>query len=225
MNWQAKTPGETRRYRWEPALLDSETISSVSGATDSGTVTLTLTSEVEDGREGVTVLVAGGAAGETARISIDAVTSEGQTLSGVFFLPVRDEAPTLGNTVRDVVTFALRKIVGNGEAAEAEEAEAALEWLNGMILDWRLAGVDVGVSKTLELSDTLAIPDAFVSALKWNLRALMHAEYDVALSGADAMAATSTKRAVTNAVLDLQPLGFEAGLRREGTYWNFTRGY
>lgn len=225
MIWEPKTPGETRRYRWNPSLEEYETIATASGATDSGTVTLTVTNEVEDGKEGVTVLVAGGAAGETARISIDVTTSEGQAISGVFFVPVRAESPVLGNTARDVCNFALRKVVGNDATATASELDDALERLNAMLMLWRIDGLDVGIAKELAATDTLDIPDPYITAIKWCLREDVHAYYDVPMNAHDARMAFTAKRALVNDLLDLEELSFEPGLSREAGYWNFSRGY
>lgn len=211
--WEAKTPGETRRYRWEPALRRYEAFSAVTSAVDSGTVTISSAEmEAVDGARGVTVLVAGGSAGETARISLDLTTSEGRTLTGVFQVPVRAEAAILGNTGRDIVSFAIRKIVGNGESAEAPELDDALERLNAMLMLWRISGMDIGVSGLIEAGTVLSIPDEYLTAVKYSLREDLHEYYGAPLSARDLQTAEMARRAVATDLLDLGNLTFEGAL-------------
>jgi len=76
-----------------------------------------------------------------------------------------------------VVDYALRPIVGIGETAEDNEKADALEWLNGMIAFWRDQGADIGVSLPIILTDTLYVPDAYILAVKNNLRVLVAEQY------------------------------------------------
>lgn len=223
--WPAKTPDETVSRRWEPDLARDESISSVTANVDSGTVTLTATRETEGGKEGITVLVAGGATGESARVSLDVVTSEGRTLIGVFHIAVRAEAPVLAQTALDVCQFALRKIIGNGETAEADELDDALERLNAMLMLWRIQGMDVGIAKELASTDTLVIPDAYVTAIKWCLREDIHAFYGQPLNAQDAMMVAQAKSAVASSLLRFDDLSFDAGLTRHAQHWDYTRGF
>lgn len=225
MIWPAKTPDETVTQRWEPDLTSSESISSVAAATDGGTVTVTATNETKNGKAGITALVAGGAAGETARVSLEITTSKGNTLVGVFFIAVRAEAPVLGNTALDVCQFALRKIVGNGETAEAEELDDALERLNAMLMLWRIDGLDVGIAKELDSTDALDIPDPYITVIKWCLRDDVHTFYEQPLNAHDAMMVATAKNALAANLLTFGNLSFDHGLvQREGS-WDFTRGY
>lgn len=223
--WEAKTPDETVSRRWEPVLADNEGISTVAVAVDSGTVTATAESEVRRGKRGVTVTVVGGAAGETARVSVTVTTTENRTRIGVFHIAVRAEAPLLGNTARDVINFAMRKITGNGNDPTADELDDALERLNGLWMLWRIQGLDVGIAKELTANDTLDIPDAFVTAIKWCLREELHDFYGVALSAVDVMRVTAAKNAMLAKLTTFDNLNYDGGLLREAARWDFTRGY
>lgn len=223
--WPPKSPDETVSHRWTPELDRDESIATVTPATDSGTVTVTATNEIEHGKEGITAFVAGGSAGETARVSLEVTTSEGRTLVGVFHIAVRSEAPVLGNTARDVCNFALRKVVGNGETAEASELDDALERLNAMLMLWRINGLDVGVAKELTANDTLDIPDAYITAIKWCLREDIHAYYDVQMNGHDARMTEQAKAALAAHLINFDNLDFDRGLVRHTGGWDYDRGY
>lgn len=221
----SKAPGETVSHRWEPELDYLESIQSVSAGVDSGTVTVTTERENYRGNDGVTLFIAGGAAGETARISVEGVTSEGRTLIGVFSIGVLAEAPLLGETARDVCYFALRKVAGNGSTPTADELSDAMERLNNLIAMWRIQSLDIGIAKKLEDDDALNIPDAFVMALKFCLRRDLHDFYGVPLSVLDVQQAEQAQAAVLAQTIQFQDLSFDRGLLPRPAGWDFTRGY
>lgn len=225
MIWESKRPGETVSRRWEPSLDYYENILTASVGVDAGTVTATAENEVYRGTPGVTVLISGGAAGETARLSIDVVTTEGRTLTGVFHIGVLSEAPILGQTANDICGFALRKVTGNGATPTADELADALERLNMMIALWRIQGLDIGVTAELVASDTLAIPDAFVTALKLCLRKDLHDFYGVPLGALEVQQAMEAQAAVLAKTLQFHDLTFDRGLLRHPGGWDFTRGF
>lgn len=222
--WKYKTPDETVSRRWEPDLQPGESIQSATVAVDSGTVTVSVDVEASHGARGVTALVSGGAIGEVARVSITAVTAEGATLVGVFQVPVRDEAPVFANTARDICNFALRKVVGNGATASANELDDAMERLNAILALWRLSNMDLGVSDELVSTDTLTIPDAYLTALKYALRRDIHDFYGVPLSSTDVLMAEKAESAVAADTLDIQPLDFDRSLLRRYGGWDYTQG-
>lgn len=221
----SKTPEETVSHRWEPQLDYLENIITATAAVDSGTVTVTREIENFRGNIGVTLFIAGGAAGETARISVDATTSEGRTLTGVFSIGVLSEAPILGQTASDICSFALRKVVGNGNAPTADELSDALERLNDLIAMWRIQSLDIGISKVLVASDVLAIPDAYVLALKYCLRRDLHEFYGVPLSVMDMQQAEQAQAAVLAKTIQFQDMTFDRGLLPHPAGWDFTRGF
>jgi hypothetical protein len=223
--WESKTPGETVSRRWEPSLDYFENILSAVATVDAGTVTATANVEVFRGDPGATVFIAGGVAGETARISVEVVTSRGRTLVGVFQMGVLAEAPTLGTTASDVCAFALRKVAGNGANPTSDELTDALERLNDMIALWRIQGMDLGIAKVLEASDPLGIPDAFVTSLKFCLRRDLHEFYGVPLSAMEVEQAREAQEAVRAKTMQFQDLTFDRGLLRHPAGWDLTRGF
>lgn len=223
--WPNKTPGETVSRRWEPPLDYYEHILTASATVDSGTVTVTVQNEFYRGNPSVEVLISGGAAEETARISVDITTSEDRSLTGVFFIGVVSEAPVLTETARDVCNFALRKVVGNGETAQAEELDDALERLNAMIAMWRIQSLDIGITKEMEAGDTLAIPDAYITALKFCLRRDLHEFYGVPLSALDVEQAREAQAAVLAKTIYFDDMTYDRGLVRHPGNWDWTRGF
>lgn len=162
----AKDPDSALRYTWIPPVADGDGIDSASITRTSGTVVI---EDYQLDGDGVVLFVSGGADGETTIIAASVVTSYGETLVETLYLPVRADAPALGNTVRDVCTFALRKVVGNGADADAAELDDATERLSDMLAAWAGQGADLGVKLPCAADDVLYIPDAYVSALKNNL--------------------------------------------------------
>lgn len=224
--WDAKTPGEIALRRWEPQLPQRESLATSATITvDAGTVTATAEVTTFKGSDVVEVLLSGGAIGETARISIDVGTSEGATLTGVFFMAVRSEAPVLGSTARDVCNFALRKVIGNGEVASADELTDALERLNDMLMIWRVSGLDVGLGGVLEADTELNIPDFVIAGLKWNLREELHDFYGVDLTPRDMMKSQEAQAVMRAQLLCFEDLNFDRGLLRHPGGWDFVRGY
>lgn len=220
-----KTTGETASHRFEPELRQFENITSETVSVDAGTVTVALKREIWRGSQGVTMLVFGGAAGETARFSVDVVTSEGRTVTGVFSIGVLAEAPYRANTARDVCRFALRKVTGNGVASTAAELDDALERLNDMIAAWRIQSLDIGIAGNLAAGTVLAIPDAYISALKFCLRKDLHDFYEVPLSALDVERAREAQESVRAHVMRFNDLTFDRGIIPHPDGWDYTRGY
>lgn len=219
---ESKAPADTTRYEWEPRLTRNDVITAASVVVASGTVAV---SGTETDSNAVVFFVAGGAAGETARLTASATTFEGETITETLLLPVRSSDTILNNTASDVCNFALRKIVGNNASASASELEDALERLNDMIAMWRIQSLDIGITKKLVASDTLAIPDAFIMALKFCLRLDLHEFYDVPLSALDSRQALEAQAAVLAKTIQMQDLTFDRELLRRQSGWDFTRGY
>ncbi len=167
--WQAKAPASVEERVWK---LDG--ITSASFTVSTGTATL---AHVIEG-DGVTVTVTGGAAGVVQVITASAVLSTSETISETIYIPIRDAVNLLGNTVYDVCAFALRKISGIGETADADELALAVEVLNDMLAEWRGAGADVGAAKELVSADSLLVADEFIAPIKYNLTVRLAEEFD-----------------------------------------------
>lgn len=167
--WQAKAPASVEERVWK--LGD---VTSASFTVSIGTATLAYVIE----GDGVTVTVTGGAAGVVQVITASAVLSTGETISETIYIPIRGAANLLGNTVYDVCSFALRKITGVGETADADELDLAVEVLNDMLAEWRGTGADVGAPAKLVSADDLTVADEYISAIKYNLAVRLAEEFD-----------------------------------------------
>lgn len=167
--WQAKAPASVEERVWKIADVSSASFTVSPG-------TATLSHEIEG--DGVTVTVTGGAAGVVQVITASAVLGSGETISETIYIPIRDAATLLGNTVYDVCAFALRKIAGIGETADADELSVAVEIFNDMVAEWRGAGADVGIAKELASTDDLIVRDEFIAPIKYNLTVRLAEEFD-----------------------------------------------
>lgn len=180
----SKAAGDTRAYEWAPRLADGDSID---------TYTLTPTTVTVSGakNEGdrVTFKVAGGVAGTTYPIAASAVTVLGETLTETIYLPIRSDAKALSYTVRDICDFALRKVVGNGNSATADELDDATERLADMLAEWAASGADTGIPLPITANDTVFAPDGFISAIKHNLRIVCHEHYGQPVDASDVIAA------------------------------------
>lgn len=221
-SFEAKTPAAVVRYEWVPDVGVSDIVLSASFVVVGGSAQI----DEYGVRFGVPFFrLSGGADQETTKIEATALTQDSQTLSQIIYIPIRTSERLLTQTARDVCSFALRKIVGNGVAANATEMDDALERLNAMIAIWRIQEIDVGVVKELSADDTIAIPDAFITALKFCLRRDLHDFYGVPLSALDVQQARDAQAAVRAKTMSVENLSFDHGLTTRAGRWDFTRGY
>jgi hypothetical protein len=178
---EAKAPAEIRRYAWTPSFTDCSGIASYE-LTASG---CTIDSDELDG-EGVSFLVSGGTAASTATITATAESNEGEYFEATLYLPVIASPAQVAPTARDICNFALRKITGNGNTADAAELDDALERLSGIIAAWRAGGADIGAPFPLTANSVIYCPDYAVDALRFNLRLSCHDHYDAPITAYDA---------------------------------------
>jgi hypothetical protein len=162
--WSAKTPTQVIRYNWLPDLVAGDTLASATVTATGATVDL---SSLE--QESVAVLVSGGTAGQTASFAVSATTVEGETLTETIYLPIIASAAQIAHTAREYVTFALRRVIGNGETPSADEMTDALERLNAMVAEWRAQGADIGAAFPIVAETVIYCPDYAVPALRYNL--------------------------------------------------------
>src|SRR3990167_6326062 len=104
-------------------------------------------------------------------------------------------------TARDICAFALRKIVGIGEDPDADQLADALERLNDMLAEWRIDGLDVGLTDDLVASDEVSLTDGYLSAVKFNLRVRVAENYNAELTATEINAAERGRMLVANTLL------------------------
>ena len=198
--WQAKAPASVEERVWKIADVSSASFTVSTG-------TATLSHEIEG--DGVTVTVTGGAAGVVQVIAASAVLGSGETISETIYIPIRDAAILLGNTVYDVCAFALRKIAGIGETADADELSVAVEYLNDMLAEWRIDGLDVGIAKLLASTDDFTVRDEFIAPIKNNLTVRLAEEFDRPLTPVLVANAERGRRLIENALISFAAQSFE----------------
>lgn len=120
------------------------------------------------GNELVLTLSAGTAAA-TGVIVATVTTDQGRTLVETLYIPIIASAAQIADTANDYVAFALRKVVGIGEEASADELAHALEVLNALVARWRAGGADIGATFPIVSATVIYCPDWAVSALRYNL--------------------------------------------------------
>lgn len=163
-SWPPKAPTEIVQRRWTVPVDPDDGLSSFARVASG----VTIDAYSIEGDDAVLTLSAG-VNGVTASVLLTATTSRGRVLVETFYLPVQVSTVAFGYTVRDVCGFALRKITGNGVAADSTELDDAIERLSDMLAFWKGQGADVGASLPLAASDVLDVSDAFASAIKANL--------------------------------------------------------
>lgn len=158
---EAKQPAEIVERRFTPA-----TVYALQGVTTSETG-VTVDSAKIDGDD-VVLTLSGGTAGATGIVTLTVTTSH-ETIEETLSVPIVASAAQIANTARQYVAFALRKVVGIGEDAEAEELDHGLEVLNALLETWREQGADIGAPSPVEANTVIYCPDYAVSALRYNL--------------------------------------------------------
>jgi hypothetical protein len=206
--WPAKAPTEIVERRWAVPLADGDSITGVSASATG----VTVTSDDHELDEAVLVLSAG-SDGTEASVTVTVTTNDGNTHVETFFIAIRATVADFTTTARDVVAFALRKIVGTAGDADAVEMDDGLELLNGMLATWRINGMDVGVASPLAAADTLDVPDEFVLPIKFALRKLCHSTYEAPLTTTDEQMAMDGERLIANRLLALGDLSMPLACR------------
>lgn len=160
----AKVPTEVVRREWVVPVDSDDAPGSVS-LSASG---VTVDDNAFEGNTLVLTLSAGSAA-TTGTITATVATEQGRTLVETLYIPVIASTAVTADTAQDYVAFALRKIVGIGEDASADELAHGLEILNGLIARMRAGGADIGAAYPLTSSTVIYCPEWAVSALRYNL--------------------------------------------------------
>jgi hypothetical protein len=160
----SKVAAEIVQRRYAVPVDKDDNPASVSFSATGVTVVST---EIENAE--VLINISGGTAGETASIVLTVTTDEGRTLVQTLYLPIIASAAQIAHTAREYVTFALRRVIGNGETPSADEMTDALERLNAMVAEWRAQGADIGAAFPIVAETVIYCPDYAVPALRYNL--------------------------------------------------------
>jgi len=200
----AKPPTAVYRYSWAAPVVEGDTLATVTAVATGVTLG---SAEIQSG-EWVFYL-SGGTAGQTGSIAIEATTQQGETLVETLYVPIVESVAIQAKTVREVCEFALRKVTGMGETADADELADAMERLEAMLLLWKDSGGDVGATFPLADDTVLYLRDSFVSGVQYGLRLLVHQHYGVALDPLDLeMANRGLQRIKQANVPDVRAVGF-----------------
>jgi len=162
----SKAPTDVVRYSWTPPVIGGDTVSSATLTVSSGGIVIDSYGVEEDS---VFFFASGGAVGGTAVIAASAVTNDGETLTETIYLPIIASTTQIAHTAREYATFALRRVIGNGETPSADEMTDAIERLNAMVAEWRVRGADIGAAFPIVADTVIYCPDYAVSALRYNL--------------------------------------------------------
>lgn len=162
--WPAKAPTEIVERRWTVPVDDDDGLASFARSASG----VTIDAYEVQGDDAVLTLSAG-AADATATVTLTATTSRGRVLVETFYLPILATANDFAYTGQDICDFALRKVMGAGNTAEASELDDALERLSDMLARWKGEGADLGVVLPVLGATVLYVSDTFASAIKNNL--------------------------------------------------------
>lgn len=180
--WPVKAPAEVVERNWIVPVVESDSVASF---TVEGTGVTVVASELNG--DTIQLTLSAGSAGETATVDLVATSTNGLIETATFYQPVRADGFQLTPTGNEIANFALRKVVGNGMAADGVELDDALERLTDLLAGWQADGADLSVKLPVEAEDILYIPDWSVGAVKAVLTAKVFDHYDVPLTRAVAM--------------------------------------
>lgn len=182
--WAMKGPTEIVEREWGVPTLDEDSLASFTASATGVTIDAS-----ESNGDVVTLTLSSGTVDTTATVDITATTKNGLVIAERFYLPIRPVENALAETARDVCNFALRKVAGVAETADAAELDDALEQMTDLLAGWAAEGADLQVKLPCEANDELTVPDWAVGAIKANLRAKLHDFYGVDLTRDDMLAA------------------------------------
>ena len=186
---------------WKPDLVEGDAIHSFT-LTESGVVI----ESSENASDEIKFYVSGGTDGQVHTIAASATTGYGETLVETIYVPISGPGNAFSATAGDVVDFALRPVRGLlGSSTTAEKADA-IEHLNDMLAEWAGSGADVGIPLPLVEADVLYCSDAFVRAIKNNLRVQVAEQYSQQASPATVRAALQGFQTIKFALRNREPL-------------------
>lgn len=165
IQWKAKAASEVIRRDWVIPVTDGDSATGFTVSASGATIDAS-----ERNGETVTLTLSAGTDGGTAIVTLTATTAQGDTLNETAYLPIRATPNAFSYTVAQLLAFALRPIVGLGNAATAAEQDDAREQLDDMLASWAEQGADLQVKLPTAESDILYVPDYAISAMKSALR-------------------------------------------------------
>lgn len=209
--WTPKDPSEIQRYVWEPALFEWETLTGKSFTVLSGAATAT--SEIVNST--VEVFVTGGVAGTQCAFTGTATTSEGRVLEETFYVPIISSAFASADTARDVVAWAMRKLSIISPSAEptADELETGLDALNGMLGEWRIDGMDLGLPE-LDAGSIVTTESTFLRAIRYSLAEDIASDFGLPVPQNVAIRAEQGRDRVRAALFQIGDLKLDRGYPR-----------
>lgn len=178
----AKAPTEVVERRWTVPVDDNDSPLSVVLAASG----VTVDSNSFEADELVLVL-SSGTNGTTATITATVTTAQGRVLVETLYIPIVVSTVAIGDTARNICTFALRKVVGAGMTPTAAEMDDALERLNLMLAGWQMEGADVGTFLPLTANSVVACPDYMVEGIKYNMILQIAGRYEYSLSDTEVL--------------------------------------
>lgn len=201
MQWAPKDPDDTRLYDYDLSDIAPDKIDTAVFSRISGTVTLT---QVDPGERTAYVLVAGGANGETAVLSLAVVTNLGQRFTRSVTLKITSDADVLSPdsaiTKGAIVIRALGKIgIANYVFdTEAEEDVSALRQLDSLGSRWQgklepFGYIQPSANGQSLPSDSAGIEEQDIDAFVYNLAVLIAPDYGKTPSGTVIRTAAETR--------------------------------
>lgn len=225
--WPEKAPSEVREYKWKPDLPLGDFVSDAAIVVDAGGVSAVLVNDFDrqSTPDEVRFDVSGGTAGTQAQVTITVTSVEARKYVETFVIPVRDGVNEYTATGRDIANFAMRKVVGIEGSPTAAEMDTALEVLDALVATWRGKGLDLGIQGKIAAADTIAVPETFIPALKYNLTKWLAEEFERPLTQNLMMMAQETEDALRAQLVEPMDMQFEAPLLRKRMGWGFERGF
>jgi hypothetical protein len=165
IQWKAKAAAEVIKRDWVIPVADDD---SATGFTASASG-VTIDAQERSG-ETVTLTLSAGTNGATGVITLTATTARGETLNETAYLPIRAKPNAFTQTIAQVLSYALRPIVGIGNVATADEQDDARETLDDILASWAEQGADLQVKLPTDPADVLYVPDYAIGAMKAALR-------------------------------------------------------
>lgn len=165
IQWKAKAAGEVIKRDWVIPVADGDSATGFTASASGATI-----DESERNGDTVTLTFSAGTNGATAVVTLTATTARGETLNETAYLPIRAKPNAFTQTVAQVLSYALRPIVGLGGVATADEQEDARENLDDILAGWAEQGANLGVNLPTDPNDVLYVPDYAIGAMKAALR-------------------------------------------------------
>lgn len=186
LTWPAKDPDTTLDFTWEVPLDDGDSLTDATLELISGTAVIE-----SKGLDGAfaTWVISGGTAGEVNEFKATATTAAGREPEETIYLAIGDSNGLIADTARDYCAFALTKIPGIGNDADAAELDLAIKCLNGMLAEWKASGADVGAAFPITANTPIRCPEWMVSAIRYNLMIAVYPFFGAEMAPQDVMAA------------------------------------